>query len=137
MAAISSVGTAFILGTGEILGTITAISFGGISTAEIDVTSLASTFKTYIMGTLDGGTITVSVDCIAGALVSMPTAGDATPSSFSIRFGTHAATPNQKPLFTFSGYVQNTAIEAAVDSQVKATYTIRVSSDVTVALSSV
>lgn len=137
MAAISSVGSAFILGNGSILGTITAISMGGISTAEIDVTSLASTFKTYIMGTLDGGTITVSVDCVAGALISMPTAGLATPISFSIRFGTHAATPNQKPLFAFSGYIQNTAVEAAVDSQVKATYTIRVSSDVTVSLSSV
>ena len=135
MAAISSVGTAFILGTGEILGTITAISMGGISTAEIDVTSLASTFKTYIMGTLDGGTITVSVDLIAGALVSMPVAGDATPTSFSIRFGTHAISPNQKPLFTFSGYIQNTAVEAAVDSQVKATYTIRVSGDMQVGLS--
>lgn len=135
MAAISSVGSAFILGNTEILGTITGISMGGISTAEIDVTSLASTFKTYIMGTLDGGTITVSVDCIAGVSVSMPLAGDATPSSFSIRFGTHAASPNQKPLFSFSGYIQNTAIEAGVDAQVKATYTIRVSGDMQVSLS--
>ena len=132
MAAISSVGTAFILGAGDILGTITAISMGGISTAEIDVTSLASTFKTYIMGTLDGGTITVSVDLIAGTLVSLPLAGDSTPTSFSIRFGTHAASPNQKPLFSFSGYIQNTTVEAAVDSQVKATYTIRVSGDMLV-----
>lgn len=129
MAAVSSVGTSFTTGSAAVSGIITAISIGGISTAEIDVTSLASTFKTYVMGTLDGGTVTVTVNHDAGTVPDMPVAGSATPTSFVLRFGAASTGPT----FTFDAYVQNLTTEAAVDAVVSGTYTLRISSNVTVA----
>ena len=130
MAAVSSVGTAFTTGATAVSGIVTAISIGGISTAEIDVTSLASTFKTYVMGTLDGGTVTVTVNHNAGEVPDLPVAGSATPTSFVLRFGASGATG---PTFSFDAYVQNLTTEAAVDAVVSGTYTLRISSTVTVA----
>lgn len=129
MAAVSSVGTAFTNNAAAVSGIITAISIGGISTAEIDVTSLASTFKTYVMGTLDGGTVTVSVNHDSGTAPDMPVAGNATPTAFTLRFGASGTGPT----FTFDAYVQNLTTEAAVDAVVSGTYTLRISSNVTVA----
>ena len=133
MAAISSVGTNFITGVSEIKGTITAISLGGISTAEIDVTSISSTTKEYVMGTLDGGTVDVTVNLDAGVVASMPTAGDTAPTVFTLRFGTHAAGATV-PLFSFSAYIQSVSVEAGVDAQVTASYTLRISGAISVAV---
>ena len=134
MAAISSVGTNFVTGVSDIKGTITAISLGGISTAEIDVTSISSSTKEYVMGTLDGGTVDVTVNLDAGVVCSMPTAGDTAPTSFTLRFGTGAASPNQVPIFTFSAYIQSVSVEAGVDAQVTASYTLRISGAISVGL---
>jgi hypothetical protein len=127
MAAISSVGSQFT--TGTVKGTITAISLSGISTAEIDVTSISSTSKEYVMGTIDAGTIevTVNVDTVAStaATIDLPTAGDNVPTSFVLRLGTGAANL-QVPTFTFNAYIQSVSIEASVDAQVTATYTLRI-----------
>lgn len=128
MAAISSVGSTFLTGVGTIIGTVTAISLGGISTAEIDVTSLSSTTKEYIMGTIDGGTVDVTVNLISGATVSLPTAGDAVPTAFTLRFGAVGSGVT----FTFDAYIQNTSVESAVDAQVTATYTLRITGSISV-----
>jgi len=132
MAAISSVGSAFT--TGTVKGTITAISLSGISTAEIDVTSITSTSKEYVMGTIDGGTIevTVNVDTVAstGATVDLPTAGDNVPTAFVLKLGTGAASL-QVPTFSFNAYIQSVSIEASVDQQVTATYTLRITGAIT------
>ena len=132
MAAISSVGSQFT--TGTVKGTITAISLSGISTAEIDVTALSSSSKEYVMGTIDAGTIevTVNVDTLAaaGAAVDLPTAGDNVPTNFVLRLGTPAASL-LVPTFTFSAYIQSVSIEAAVDQQVTATYTLRITGAIT------
>ena len=128
MAAISSVGSQFTgANAGEIKGTITAMSLGGISTAEIDVTSISSTTKEYVMGTLDGGTVDVTVNLDAGVTVSMPTAGDVTPTAFVLRFG--AGTVGVA--FTFSAYIQSVTVEAGVDQQVTASYTLRITGLIT------
>jgi hypothetical protein len=135
MAAISSVNSKFTTGATEIKGSITAISFSGLSTAEIDVTDITSTNKTYVMGTLDGGTVevTVNVDTLAatGAPVSTPTAGDNVPTSFVLRLGGGAASL-EVPTFSFSAYIQSVSVEAAVDQQVTATYTLRITGGVTI-----
>jgi hypothetical protein len=132
MAAISSVGSQFTQGT--VKGTITAISLSGISTAEIDVTSISSTSKEYVMGTIDGGTIevTVNVDTVAAtaATIDLPTAGDNVPTSFVLRLGTGAANL-QVPTFSFNAYIQSVSIEASVDAQVTATYTLRITGNIT------
>lgn len=134
MAAISTIGTIFG-GTdaATIKGTVTAVSLGGISTAEIDVTALADTSKGYLMGVLDGGTVevTVNVDTTAAAL-TLPTAGDSTPYAYTLTFGTPGAS-NACPRFTFSAYIQSVSVEAALDAQVTATYTLRITGSITVA----
>lgn len=132
MAAISSVGSKF--GTNTVVGTITAISLGGISTAEIDVTALSSTSKDYVMGTIDGGTVDVTVNLVAGSTIDLPTAGDAVPTSFKLKFGTHA-TGATVPVFTFEAYIQSVSVEAGVDAQVTASYTLRITGAISVAAS--
>ena len=130
--AISSFATDFLTTTaprGELLivGEVTAISFSGISAAEIDVTKLSDTTKTYVLGTLDGGTVEVSCNAINQA-ITVPTSGDAAPENFIIRFGGNVA---GNPKVTFTGYIQNVSIDAAVDQQVTVTYTIRLTGAIT------
>ena len=134
MAAISSVGTSFTTGDTVILGTITAISMSGMSAAEIDTTGISSTTKEFVLGTLDGGTVDITVNLVTGSLVSMPTAGDGTPTAFVLKFGTHAAGATV-PVFSFSAYIQSSSVEAGVDQQVTANYTLRITGAVTVAAS--
>ena len=131
MAAISSVGSIF--GANTVIGTITAISLGGISTAEIDTTALASTSKEYVMGTIDGGTVDVTVNLATGSTVDLPTAGDNAPTAFKLKFGTWVSGA-AVPFFTFDAYIQNVSVEASVDAQVTASYTLRITGSVTVAL---
>lgn len=133
MAAISSVGSGFI--TGSVIGSITAISFGGVQATEIDVTSIVSTFKEYVMGTIDGGTVDISVNLNAGALASMPTAGANTPTVFNLRLGAYSGTPSlNSPALGFSAFIQKSSFDVGVDKQVTASYTLRISSLVTIAL---
>lgn len=133
MAAISSVGSGFI--TGSVIGSITAISFGGVSATEIDVTSIVSTFKEYVMGTVDGGTVDISVNLNAGALATMPTAGASTPTLFNLRLGAYNAVAGQNsPALGFSAFIQKSSFDVGVDKQVTASYTLRISSLVTIAL---
>ena len=129
MAAISTVGTTFTTGIADVTGIITAINLGGISTAEIDVTALSDSNKIYIMGSRDGGTIEVTVMVETSTTPDLPTAGDATPTSFVLRFGPSGGAG---PTFTFSAFVQNVSVEASVDGAVTATYTLRVSGNITV-----
>lgn len=88
MASISSVGSGFATGAGSIIGTITSISLGGISATEIETTNITSTFKEYVLGTNDGGTVELGVNLIAGSLATLPTAGSSVPIAFNVRLGT-------------------------------------------------
>lgn len=123
--AISAFNTTFSVGSGDIVGEVTSISFSGVSAAEIDVTQLSDTAKKYVMGTMDGGTVEVTCFTTAAAPV-LPTSGDTSPTAFVLRFGATG------PTVGFSGYVQNTALEAAVDGAVQTTYTLRITGSVTV-----
>jgi len=127
MPAFSSVGTAFSVGS--VVGTITAISFSGFTAAEIDVTSITSTSKEFVLGTLDGGTCEVSCMMERSAAFNMPTAGNTTPTSFTVRFGAAGGGPT----VTFTGYIQNTSVEASTDEAVTVTYSIRMTGSVTIA----
>ena len=123
--AISSTSTTFVLGTGEIIGEVTSISFGGIGATAIDTTQMSSTSKSYVLGTMDGGTVEITCN-MTNAIPTMPLSGDATSTSYSVRFGLTG------PVVTFSGYISGTSFEASVDSQVITTYTIRITGAVTV-----
>lgn len=133
---ISSVGTKFTTGSGSIIGDITSLSFSGISCAEVDVTTLSSTTKSYVLGTLDGGTVEVGVNLVTGGAgytsLSTPTAGNATPTNFVIRFGKgNSATTTFVPQLTFDAYIQQVSVEAGIDAPVSATYTLRITGAVT------
>jgi hypothetical protein len=133
MPAISSVGTQFVLPsaggvTNTVSGIITAMSLSGVSCAEIDVTSLASTTKSYVLGTRDGGTIDITVNVDQGSSPDMPTAGDAIPTLFKLRFGPNGG---GGPQFEFNAYIQSVSVEASVDQQVIANYTLRLTGSIT------
>jgi hypothetical protein len=133
MAAISTIGTIFAgAGATNIKGLVTAINLGGISTAEIDVTGIGDTSKSYVMGTLEGGTIEVTVNVDnANAAVTLPTAGASTAAVYTLTFGTPSAS-NACPRFSFNAFVQNISVEAGIDAQVTATYTLRINGAITV-----
>ena len=128
--AISSVGST-ITGAGatSVSGQIKSISFGGSSTSAIDVTSITATFKTYVMGMADWGTITVS--CFAEnstAKPDMPTAGLTTPLAFVITMGSGSGSN----IYTFNAYLQSTSMSAGIDEAVTVDYTLRISGAVVV-----
>ena len=127
--AISSTSTTFVSGVGEIIGEVTAISFGGISATAIDTTLLSSTTKSYVLGTTDGGTVEITCNMI-NTVPTMPVSGDAVSTNYTVRFGATG------PVVTFSGYISGTSFEASIDSQVITTYTIRITGAVTVAAGS-
>ena len=132
--AISSYASSFTTGSGDIIGEITAISFSGITAAEIDVTKLSDTTKTYVLGTADGGTVEVSCN-MTNAVPVLPTSGDATPTSFVVRFGPQGTLTVPSVLATFSAYVSNVSFEASVDQQVTTTYTLRLTGAITMSTS--
>lgn len=113
-------------GVNQILGEITSISFGGVTAAQIDVTSLSDADKKYVIGNADGGTITVSCFTIGGA-PSVPQSGASTPTAYAITFGSTGA---GRPIAGFNAYIQNTVVEASVDNAVTTTYTLRISGTV-------
>ena len=130
--AISSVGST-ITGTGaaSVSGVIKSISFGGSSTAAIDVTGITSTFKSYVMGMAEFGTITVSCFAENGAAKpDLPTAGLTSPSAFVITMGTGTGSN----IYTFSAYLQSTSMSAGIDEAVTVDYTLRISDGVVVTL---
>ena len=123
MSVISSTGTTFITGVGDIIGEVTAISFSGVSATEIETTNLSSSDKSYILGTCDGGTVEVTVNATS-TVPSVLVAGDVSPTAFSIRFGGVA----NNYTATFSAYIQSIKSELGVDQVVKNTYTLQISS---------
>lgn len=130
--AISSVGST-ITGNGasKMSGVIKSISFGGQSTASIDVTSITSAFKTYVMGMNDNGTIAISCFAENGASrPDVPVGGMTTADPFVITLGTGVG----RNIYTFNAYVQSASLSAGVDEAVTVDYTLRISGTVTVSV---
>lgn len=132
MAVISSTGTTFLTGVGDIIGEVTAISFSGVSAGEIETSNLSSSSKSYILGTVDGGTVEVTVNAI-GSVPSVLVAGDITPTAFTIRFGGAGSAVGYT--VGFSAFIQSIKAEAGVDQVIKNTYTLQISSAVTTSTS--
>jgi hypothetical protein len=119
--AVSSQG--ITLSTGTLVGEITAISFSGVSVAEIDVTSISDTVKKYVTGTLDGGTVEITANFTTAP--TMPSQGAETPSSFGITIPTTTPT-----VLSITAFVVGMSIDASVDQQVVVKYTLRISNSV-------
>jgi len=128
--AISSVGTKMLQGgsgnTSAVKGKIKSISVDGASATAIDVTSISSTFKEYVTGMLDGGTITVTCFAEDGATNVPPlvVAGDSIVETYRILFGLSG---EQGFKVQFEGYLTSTTLGATVDEAVTLEYKFRVS----------
>jgi len=128
MAALSSYNTT-ITANSFAVGEVTNISVGGSSLAEIDVTSLTDENKTFLMGALEAGTMTI--DFLAPANFSgfdsnlMPTSGDSVATAFVILFSGGSLEAS------FNGIATNLSISADQDGAVTASATIKLTSQIT------
>jgi hypothetical protein len=115
---------------------IKSISLDGISIAEIDTSALAASVKTFVGGTKDSGTISISLFAPSytaallgtgsnnGALNPSTYANGADFRKFAIQFGPNTGTGGFE--LAFSGYVTSFNVTASVDGAVEADLTIRV-----------
>jgi len=124
MAVITAVGSG-TTGT-ALIGEIKSISMSGITATEIDTSILSTTVKSCVLGTLDGGTITVEFNAVGDGQHNLPTAGANTPVGFVIRFGPNAV--NKGINVSFNGYIIETSFSGGVDESVTGSYTIQMSS---------
>jgi hypothetical protein len=115
------------------LGEVKSISLDGISIAEIDTSALSATVKSFIGGTKDSGTISVTLFAPAYTSGLLGSTGALNPSSyangaayrkFSIQFGPNTGTGGFA--LAFIGYVTSFNVSAAVDGAVEADLTVRV-----------
>jgi hypothetical protein len=113
------------------------ISFSGIAATEIDVTSLTSAGKTFVMGTRDNGTVEVSAFVNRTTAPLLPTSGNSTPGAFYCTLGDNITPNSQYIQVTGSCYLQSTSIEGSVDNAVMVTYTFRLTGTITVLPSTV
>jgi len=111
------------------IGEVTNISVGGSSLTEIDITNLTSTDKSYIMGALEAGTLTI--DFFAPANWSgfdsniVPASGDSVAAAFVITFAGGSLNAS------FSGICTNLSISAEQDGAVTASATVKLTSAIT------
>ena len=115
---------------------VKSISLDGISIAEIDTSSISSTVKSFVGGTKDSGTISISLFAQAYAAAELGTASNqgalnpytyangADYRNFKIRFGPNTGTGGFE--LAFSGYVTSFNVSSAVDGAVEADLTVRV-----------
>ena len=115
------------------LGDITGISLAGISRAEIDVTTLSSGTaanwtKNYLMGTIDSGTVEVQFNYDDGLATYLPVGTETASAAWSITVPCGTTTAQ---IITFNSWQQSFSIEAAVDSQLTGSLTLRIDGAVT------
>jgi hypothetical protein len=120
------------------LAEVKSISLDGISIAEIDTAALSATVKSFIGGTKDSGTISVTLFAPSYTVGLLGSTGAFNPSSyangqdfrkFAIRFGPNTTTGGFE--IQFSGYVTSFNVSAAVDGAVEADLTVRITGAIT------
>jgi hypothetical protein len=126
--ALSAYNTTLSIG-GTTVGEVTNISVGGSSLTEIDITNLTSTDKSYIMGALEAGTLTIDFFAPANyadfSASLIPASGDATASSFTIAFAGGSLDA------AFDGICTNLSISAEQDGAVTASATVKLTTAIT------
>jgi subtilisin family serine protease len=127
MAANSSYNTVIKKGA-TTLGDITSISLSGITRTEIDVTALTDTAKTYLMGTVDSGTIEVSFNYDDTLDDYVPATGSSTSSAWSIVYQVGSS---KTQTLSFNAFEQSFSIEAGVDAALTGNLTLRIDGVVT------
>jgi hypothetical protein len=119
------------------IGDITGISISGITRTEIDVTALADTAKKYLMGTTDAGTIEVQFNyddtlTVGTSLMVPGGANGTTLETVSLAYKIIVPcgyTVGNVAMFqgiTFNAFMQSFSVEAAVDTQLTGSLTLRI-----------
>jgi hypothetical protein len=133
--AIETQGTVIAIDTGSGTPTWTPIkevvSFTGFdgSAAEIDVTSLESTAKEFLMGLQDFGSFTMECNYLpadTGQSALRTAKAARTKEDFKVTFS-DASTAS------FSGYVLSAGVSGGVDSKMDTSFAIRITGNVTFA----
>lgn len=133
--AIESQGFLFQIGNEDSPLTYTQVkgvnSFNGFDgqAAEIDVTTLQSTAKEYLMGLQDFGSFSIETNFLSAdsGQDKMRAAKDSREvQDFKITF-------SDASIATFQGYVTSAPVSGAVDGKVDGSFAIRITGDVTFA----
>ena len=112
---------------------VLSINFDGATQAIIDTTSLTSTMKSFKVGTVDPGSISLEVnldgDDTTGQLVLQAAASDQTGRSYLITYGAASAGG-----CTISGiaFVTSFSIKAGIDTVLTASFTLKLSGAYTI-----
>ena len=119
--------------TGNVIGEVLSINFDGATQATIDTTSLVSTMKSFKVGTVDPGSISLEVNLDGDdskQIILQTAATDQTARSFIISYGT-----GQTSGCTISGncFVTSFSIKSAVDTVLTASFTLKLSGAYTIA----
>lgn len=128
--ALSSVGSSFFYGTSvgfyglSLKGEITDISMSGVTCAEIETSNLAKTVKSFVLGSRDGGTVTIVTNF--NDTPDMPVAGNNIPFFGLLGFSGGAVSL----LFRF--YIQSMSVETGIDAVITATYVLQITDNVTI-----
>jgi len=129
--AFSSYGTTITKG-GTAIGEVTSISLGGSSLAEIDVTTLTDSVKSFKTGSEAAGTISLEVftpaDYANGIDALVPTAAQGTADAFVITWGNSSGTYITA---SFSGFITSVSISAQNDAAVTSSVNIRITGAIT------
>ena len=127
--ALSSYGSTVSIG-GSAVSELVSISIGGSSVAEIDVSTIGSATKSFTTGIEDGGTLTLEVftpaNYTGGIATLVPTAA-ATDAEVVINFGSTGGTYITA---TFDALIVSHSIAAAMDSGVRSTVTLKLTSTI-------
>ena len=108
---------------GTTIADITGISIAGITRAEMDTTALADTAKKFLMGTTDAGTIEIQFNYDDGLSAYIPITTENVSAAWSI---TVPCSGTQTQIIGFNAYQQSFSVEAAVDSQLTGSLTLRI-----------
>lgn len=118
------------------LGDVTSINLDGITVAELDTGNISTAVKSFVTGTKDNGTISLSLNFwpSVGSVSEAPYyfrpalyKSGAASRAFKIRFGGVGAGSTAE----FNGYVTTLNVNASVDSVVTADVTIRIDGAIT------
>lgn len=113
---------------------ITSLKMNGMSVAEIDVTALSSDWKSYVMGTLDLGTLEVEFAVPSslfsnGTIPNVPGKTTAKPSGIYFLAITFGDESGESPMWhTFEAsyaLLTKVSVSAEVDDAVRGSYTFR------------
>lgn len=139
MATFSSQGTILKVKVGttfQNVGQVRQISGPSLQAESIDVTDISKTWKEYIVGSIDGGEVSLELlldpsDAQHVVLRSAMVARE--KRDFEIEWTQTAVAPDPAKKVSFSGYVTGFEFNAALDEALSANVTIKVTGEVTFA----